>query len=132
MNNRFFQLEKTQDINAIAFKTLNERMLEELGKGLLRVAIKKQIEKQVRKENESLGFLVGALNFASEQADTRNWQTLPHSIYYTRVPLQKGKNELQLYTDGPRAENAKEFIFNGKAGQTQFQSFQSLETDIAF
>lgn len=132
VNNRFFQLEKTQDINAIAFKTLNERMLEELGKGLLRVAIKKQIEKEVRKENESLGFLVGVLNFASEQADTRNWQTLPHSIYYTRVPLQEGKNELQLYTDGPRAENAKEFIFNGKAGQTQFQSFQSLETDIAF
>ena len=53
---RFFRMEKAQDINAIAFKTLNERMLEELGKGLLRVAIKKEVEKQVRKENETLGF----------------------------------------------------------------------------
>lgn len=129
---RYFQMEKVQDINAIAFKTLNDRMLEELGKGLLRVAIKKEVEKQVRKENESLGFLVGALNFASEQADTRNWQTLPHSIYYTRVPLSEGKNEIQLYTDGPRAENAQEFNFTGVKGKTQFQTFQSLETDIAF
>ena len=129
---RYFQMERVQDINAIAFKTLNERMLEELGKGLLRVAIKKEVEKQVRKENETLGFLVGALNFASEQADTRNWQTLPHSIYYTRVPLSAGKNEVQLYTDGPRAENSQEFVFQGKKGKTQFQSFQSLETDIAF
>jgi len=132
LNDRYYQLEKTQDINAIAFKTLKERMLEELGKGLLRVAIKKQIEKQVRKENETLGFLVGAFNFASEQADTRNWQTLPHTIYYTRVPLDEGENKIQLYTDGPRAENSKEFVFTGMKGKTQFQTFQSLETDIAF
>lgn len=132
VGDRYFRMEKAEDINAIAFKSLNERMLEELGKGLLRVAIKKEVEKQVRKENEALGFLVGALNFASEQADTRNWQTLPHSIYYTRVPLQEGKNEIQLYTDGPRAENAQEFVIVGKPGITQFQTFQSLETDIAF
>ena len=76
--------------------------------------------------------MVGALNFASEQADTRNWQTLPHSIYYTRVPLKKGENEIELYTDGPRAENAQQFKFLGQPGKTQFQTFQSLETDIAF
>ena len=132
IGDRYFEMEKAQDINAIAFKTLNERMLEELGKGLLRVAIKKEVERQVRKENETLGFLVGALNFASEQADTRNWQTLPHSIYYTRVPLDKGDNNVQLYTDGPRAENAQQFTFVGQPGKTQFQTIQSLETDIAF
>lgn len=125
---RYYPLEKAQDINAIAFKTLNERMLEELGKGLLRVAIKKAVEKQVRKENETLGFLVGALNFASEQADTRNWQTIPHSIHYTRVPLKQGKNEIELYT----GKTMETFMFEGKKGETQFQTYQSLESKVAF
>ena len=76
--------------------------------------------------------LVGVLNFASEKADTRNWQTLPHSIHYTRVPLNKGKNEVKLHTGGPQAENVQEFMFEGKSGKTQFQIYQSLESNIAF
>lgn len=132
LGERYYKLELAEDINAVAFKTLNERMLEELGKGLLRVAIKKAVEKEVRKENETIGFLVGVLNFASEQADTRNWQTLPHSIYYTRVPLKEGENQLQLFTDGPRAQNEQSFTFTGVKGKTQFQTFQSLESDVAF
>ncbi len=132
VNGQYYTLEKAEDINAIAFKTLRERMLAELGKGLLRVALKKAIEKQVRKEDETLGFLVSALNFASEQADTRNWQTLPHSIHYTRVPLNEGKNEVEIYTDGPRSESAQTFTFVGKRGVTQFHSYQSLESEVAF
>ncbi|MEO1254577.1 MAG: hypothetical protein AAFY41_06785, partial [Bacteroidota bacterium] len=132
INNYYYPLEKAQDINAIAFKTLNERMLEELGKGLLRVALKKVVEKQVRKEDETLGFLVGIVNFASEQADTRNWQTIPHSIHYTRVPLAAGNNEIVLHAEGSRAENQQVFSFNGMRGKTQFQTYQSLESNVAF
>ncbi len=132
VNNRYYNLEKAEDINAIAFKVLNERMLAELGKGLLRVAIKKTVEKQVRKENEKLGFLIGAINFASEQADTRNWQTIPHSIHYTRVPLKSGQNEISLITNRQQNESIQKFYFNGSRGKTQFQTYQSLESNIAF
>ena len=132
VNGNYYTLEKAEDINAIAFKTLNERMLAELGKGLLRVALKKAVEKQVRKENETLGFLVGAFNLASEQADTRNWQTLPHSIHYTRAPLKQGENKVEIYTDGPRSEASEFFTFTGKKGVTQFHSYQSLESEVAF
>ena len=131
MDDRYYTLEKAEDLNAIAFKTLNQRMLEELGKGLLRVAIKKAVEKQVRKENETLGFLVGAFNFASEQADTRNWQTMPHTIYYSRIPLKEGENKVELFTEG-RSKKSQFFTFTGEKGKTQFQSYQSLESDIAF
>ena len=93
--------------------------------------IKKAVEKEVRKENETLGFLVGALNFASEQADTRNWQTLPHSIFYTRIPLAKGENKLRLHTDG-RSEQVQEFTFTGEKGKTQFHTYQSLESNVGF
>lgn len=129
---RAYQLDKAEDINAIAFKTLRERMLEELGKGLLRVALKKTVEKQVRKENETLGFLVGIMNFASEQADTRNWQTIPHSIHYTRIPLKEGENSIELVTEGHRSEETQTFTFEGAKGKTQFQSYQSLESKVSF
>jgi len=132
VNGSYYTLEKAEDLNAIAFKTLNERKLEELGKGLLRVALKKALEKQVRKESETLGFLVGVINLASEQADTRNWQTLPHSIHYTRVPLKEGENTVEIYTDGPRSEASEMFTFTGKKGVTQFHSYQSLESEVAF
>ncbi|MEQ9403847.1 MAG: hypothetical protein RIM99_09695 [Cyclobacteriaceae bacterium] len=132
VNGDYYTLEKAEDINGIAFKTLNERMLEELGKGLLRVALKKVVEKQVRKENETIGFLVGVFNFASEQADTRNWQTLPHSIHYTRAPLKAGENSVEIYTDGPRSEASEKFSFTGKKGVTQFHTYQSLESEVAF
>ncbi|WP_462249723.1 COG3014 family protein [Ekhidna sp.] len=133
INNYYYPLEKAEDINAIAFKTLRERMLEELGKGLLRVALKKIVEKQVRKEDETLGFLVGLVNFASEQADTRNWQTIPHSIHYSRVPLEQGENSVVLHTETPRsAESVQTFKFMGEKGKTQFKTYQSLESNVAF
>jgi hypothetical protein len=132
VNGNYYTLEKVEDVNAIAFKTLNERMLQELGQGLLRVALKKALEKKVRKENETLGFLLGAFNMASEQADTRNWQTLPHSIHYSRAPLKNGENIVEIYTDGPRSESSEKFTFIGQKGVTQFHSYQSLESDVAF
>jgi len=132
LNNRVFDFEIAQDLNSIAFKTLNERMLAELGKGLLRVALKKVVEKQVRKENETLGFLVSAINFASEQADTRNWQTLPHGIHYSRIPLMEGQNKISFRTSSPSDEKIEEFNFIGIKGKTQFHTYQSLESDIAF
>lgn len=132
LNNEVYELELAEDINAIAFKTLNQRMLEELGKGLLRVALKKAIENEVRKEDETLGFVVSMINLASEQADTRNWQTLPHNIHYTRVPLSQGENKIIFRTRTNQQHAIQEFQFTGKPGTTQFQTYQSLESKVAF
>ena len=91
-----YELERAESINDIAKLSLQQRMLKELGKTLLRVALKKASEYSLRKENEDLGALLGAVNALTEKADTRNWQTLPHSIYYTRVVLPEGKHEAKL------------------------------------
>ncbi len=79
------ELDKVEDLNAISFKVLEERMLLEFAKSLGRVALKQAAAAQVGKENEGLGLALSLLASASESADTRNWQTLPHSIYYTRI-----------------------------------------------
>lgn len=126
-----YDLELAEDINQIAFKTLQERMLKEFSKGLLRVALKKAAENTVRKESEGWGALLGFVNALTEKADTRNWQTIPHSIHYTRVPLDLGENKIALKTqnfkEGGSATQTFDFTVNSK-NQTLFYSYQSLES----
>ncbi|VAW26748.1 hypothetical protein MNBD_BACTEROID06-820, partial [hydrothermal vent metagenome] len=96
-NNKTIKLGKVEDINAISFKVLEERMLLEFAKSLGRVALKQAAAAQVSKDNEGLGMALSLLASATESADTRNWQTLPHSIYYTRVFVNPdADNEMTL------------------------------------
>ncbi len=128
VNGGSYPLEAAEDVNAIAFKCLQQRMLSEFGKSLLRVALKKAAENEVRKENEDLGAAVGLLNALTEKADTRNWQTIPHTIYYSRVPLDEGDQKVTLNLQGQNGQKQQqEFTFNVRKGQTVFQVFQSLE-----
>ena len=127
-NGQSYSLQAAEDVNAIAFKCLQERMLAEFGKSLLRVALKKAAEYQVRGENQDLGAAIGLLNALTEKADTRNWQTIPHTIYYSRVPLPAGQQKVELdltSRNGPKQQH--EFNFDVRKGQTIFHVFHSLE-----
>lgn len=127
-NDSIYALEPGEDINKIAFHSLQERMKMEFGKGLLRAALKKAAEHSIRKENEALGAVIGLVNALTEKADTRNWQTLPHTIYYARVPLQEGDNSLNFTVnndDGHKIDY--NFAYKAVSGQTLFHTFSSLE-----
>lgn len=122
-------LQKIEDINRIAFKCLQERMQEEFAKALLRVALKKVTEHELRKQDKTLGSVVGVINALTEKADTRNWQTLPYEVYYARLPLKAGRNKvtLNLSTSGkPRA--TYDFEYEARKGQVLFHTFTSLES----
>jgi len=125
-----YDLQLAEDINKVAFYSLNQRMLQEFTKGLLRAALKKAAEQSIRKKDDRLGAVLGMVNAMTEKADTRNWQTLPHSIYYSRVPLQEGKNELKLllYSGQHQDSVAYNFTYQAKRGETLFHTFSSLET----
>jgi hypothetical protein len=128
-----YNLELAEDINKIAFYSLNQRMLQEFAKGLLRAALKKAAEQTLRKKDDRLGAVLGIVNALTEKADTRNWQTLPHSIYYSRIPLHEGKNELKLLLQSGRNQDstAYSFTYQVKKGETLFHTFSSLETVAA-
>jgi hypothetical protein len=119
-----------EDVNKVAYKCLNERMMLELGKGLLRAALKKTTEQSLRKENEGLGTILGVVNAMTEKADTRNWQTLPHSIYYARVPLAEGSNAVKFSLKSAQASQDYSFTYKATRGQTLFHTFSSLETTV--
>jgi hypothetical protein len=124
-------LDMVENVNAVAFKTLNQRMLLEVGKSLLRVAMKKASEYTLRKDNQEAGALLGIVNAFTEQADTRNWQSIPHTIYYTRMKLPEGNQEVKFTTKSfasSRPDQNFIFHFDIKPGQTVFHTFSSLES----
>ncbi|MEP4095170.1 hypothetical protein [Reichenbachiella sp.] len=129
VDNKNYALERAEDINQIAQYSLNQRMGLELGKSLLRLAIKKTAEKEVREESEGWGAALGVLNALTEKADTRNWQTIPHTIYYTRAALPLGQTTAKLQV-GANQDSAQlhKFTFEAQAGETIFHSFYSLES----
>lgn len=95
---KVFNLELIEDVNNVAFKLLSQRMVYEFSVSLLRCAIKKLTEHSIRKQNNLAGALIGGLNFFTEKADTRNWNLLPHSIYYSRIKLDPGKHNFSFVT----------------------------------
>lgn len=125
-----YRLEQAEDINAISFQVLHERMIWEFSKSLLRVALKKVAEFQLRKQNEMLGTILGVVNFATEKADTRNWQTIPHSIYYTRIRLLEGQHQLNFQaktTNIPYIQQNHTFTIHVQHGQTLFYPIHTLD-----
>lgn len=147
-NNATYSLEAAENINTLAFTTLKERMLRELSSSLTRLAIKKlaeaairpkdkdendkgkseeQKKKEKKSENrrEAIALGLQVFSFVSEKADTRNWQSLPHTIYYTRIPLQKGENKISLQLNG-KSSPAIEIGVNG-TGNLQFNNVCTLK-----
>lgn len=127
--NETVSLQLLEDVNKIAFQSLQQRMNLEMSKALIRVALKKATEYQVKKEDKMLGSVLGMINAITEKADTRNWQTLPHSIYYARVPLEEGKNTISLRLQVRSHEpTEQQFTYEVKKGQILFHTFSSLES----
>ncbi len=128
-NGNTYALEKAENINAIAFSVLEDRMLREMGKSLLRLAVKQAAEYAMREENEDMGAVVSLVNALTEKADTRNWQTLPYSISYARIPLNEGSNTIALKTVGPNdTVESEDFTFEAEPGQTLFHIYSSLDS----
>ncbi len=123
-------LQMLEDVNKVAFKCLTERMTLELSKALIRVALKKVEEYEVKKSDRTLGSILSVINAITEKADTRNWQTLPHTIYYARIPLKEGTNVVTFSAvDGQGRSQNHEFTYQVKKGQTLFHTFSSLESE---
>jgi len=122
-------LELTEDIEQIAFSCLEDRMFREIGKSVARLVLKQAAEIVATNQNKNTGFVLSALNAMTERADTRNWQSLPHSIYYQRVSLSVGSQDLKLVTSGNAIveENLK-FKVQIKKNASTFRTFHSLES----
>lgn len=125
-----YSFSMAQDINAIAYKSLQDRMLKELSVGLLRVALKQLAAYKLRQNKDAQGAALAAsiYSVASEQADTRNWQLLPYSISYSRVALDSGEHKLnfEAYHASDKKIN-REICVTLRQGETKFVALQTPE-----
>lgn len=130
-NGQQYAFEALEDINATAKKTLNDRMLMEFGKTLARLATKKLAESQTKKENENLGAAIGIINYLTEQADTRAWTSLPHTLYYTRLTLPVGKQTVKLSLQGRNnTVDTATFTFDVQPNKMYIQPYQTVQSQF--
>lgn len=117
-----------ENVDAIAYRSLEDRMLKELGEALLRLALKQIAEQQVRKQDQTLGAALSIINAVSEQADTRNWQLLPYSINYARISLPAGDHTFIMKASGSNnATDTVSFNYTIRKGQTIIGTFQTQQ-----
>jgi len=122
-----YNLEQIQNINDIAFKTLNDRMVREMASAIMRLATKKALEALADEQDEGLGTLLNIVNTLTEKADTRNWQTLPYSISYARIPLNEGLNNISLKTNSAFTNSQiQTFEFEGMKDKTYFHAYHTM------
>ena len=134
VNNIQYTFEQAENINDLAFATLKERFLKDMSKALSRIAIKKIAEAAARPKSddknkdqkEALASAIQLFSLMSEKADTRNWQTLPHTILYTRIPLQPGTNKITVNFAGPNQQAKPVTLTVEGNGRLQVQNICTL------
>lgn len=85
-----------EDVDAIAQRTLEEKMDNILLRTAARVAAKALLTEAAEEENEIFGFLVGLFGAGTEAADTRSWTSLPSTIWMARIQLPPGTGQVTL------------------------------------
>ncbi|HSN61913.1 MAG TPA: hypothetical protein VLR49_13315, partial [Ferruginibacter sp.] len=86
---------------------------------------KKAERKKDQQEMLALGLKI--FNRATEKADTRNWQSLPGNIFYSRLPLQPGENNYQINLQNASGQSeTKNIKINGN-GVLQFKTVYSMK-----
>ncbi len=128
--------EPAQAINDLAIATMNEQRVKEMARMLTRIALKKLAEEAAKPDKDekdskqknrmeavSLGLKIFSL--ASEKADTRNWQSLPHTIHYARIPLMPGKNKITIEISGNQGQLTHTLEIENRGG-LQFSNLSTL------
>ena len=95
-------------------------------KKLAEIAARPKEDAKNKNEKEALAFAIQVFTLASEKADTRNWQSLPHTIYYSRVPLSPGRNVLKFNASAAgKSAEPMDLAVEGN-GSLQFRNLSSL------
>ncbi|MCB9293396.1 MAG: hypothetical protein H6559_09775 [Lewinellaceae bacterium] len=77
---------------------------------------KKEEKKEEKKDEYSdtagqiLGGAMDIINAMTERADIRSWQSLPAEIYYRRIPLRRGQNEIRVSFFNQYNQRAEEHV----------------------
>ena len=114
------------DLEAMAIETLNTQhttiLLRSVTRAFLKYVVYRltQIEKKKKEKDEAekkkeanrklikdlAGLVVQTAAFVTEQADTRQWNTLPNQIFMVRMPLPSGIHNVNLTFLNSKGQNS--------------------------
>jgi len=126
VNGKALKHNLVEDVSALSKKIEQEHFLVDLGKTLARVAIKKASEAQLRKENENAGAALSLLNYITEQADTRSWESLPDKIYYSRTTIAGDSAHVSLNMSGTGISQYYTNLYKVPSNGMFFQGFHTF------
>ena len=88
--------QQVYSIEEVAIKTLDDAYASIVAQRLAGVAAKAVVADQIRQKNELLGTLAWVAMNVADQADLRQWSSLPESFQVARVKLKPGKYKVQM------------------------------------
>jgi hypothetical protein len=122
------QAEPALNLGAVAAADFRRRLPGILLKTVARALAKETLRKEAKGEDETLGWIVNAINVATEQADTRGWVLLPGQFYMLKAELPDGPQVLTarfLSAEGVVLEE-KQRTVEIRSGETCFAAFRSF------
>jgi hypothetical protein len=84
------------DSEAVSIKTLDDTYAGLIAKRVAGIAAKAVVADQIRQKNELLGQLAWIGMNLADQADLRQWNTLPQTFQMARIPLKPGKYKVEV------------------------------------
>lgn len=117
--------EKVFDLERVAIQTLDDDFGRLMAKKVAGIAGKAVIANQIDKKNKGLGTLAFIALDAMDQADLRQWSTLPASFQIVRLPLAPGKHTIAITAD-PNAPPIWTGEVEIKKGQKHFFTLRTF------
>lgn len=87
-----------------ATRTLDNDYNYLVAKKIIGFVAKEVAADQIRQKNELLGAVALIAMHASDQADLRQWSTLPESFQVSKLHLPPGEHQIKIYAQGPAGE----------------------------
>lgn len=113
--------ELVENIDKIARQSLKDKLWLNLGKSILRAAVKETAHQAVANQNQYAGLLVNIMNAVTEKADTRCWMSLPAQVRLVDVELDEG-----TYTVNYSSCGTESATIDVKEGRTSFLIFRGF------
>ncbi len=121
---------KVFSVQDVAIKTLDDQYAALITKRVAGVAAKAVVADQLRQKNQLLGSIAWIAMNVADQADLRQWSTLPESFQIARLPLKAGTYQVDIKgtsdggVDTGEAMETRETTI--KAGRKNFVLWRSL------
>lgn len=127
-------LEPVENVDALARVALEDDMPLIMTRAIARAVVKHKTQKEVEKNGGAMmGLLATVANMVTEQADTRSWTTLPHTILLTRLKLPAGMNKInvEIYNASGMLVDTIEKNVQVKSGKSVFLSEHWVAPNMA-